>query len=155
MAIGGGAVMLSVSVVAAAVLFRLGRGLPEFRVQDLDIEDIENLTSAYTAVAKRLSAILALIGATIGLLIAAHFVKEAPGWVGSLVTSLGVFSVGFVVCRAMALVRGDLDLIGLQGTLMAKEARSSRVRERAQALDGAQKATPFKNPEGYGGLASR
>ena len=148
-------VMLALSVIAAAVLFRLGRGLPEFSVQELEIEDIRKLTGAYTVIAKRLGAILALIGLSIGLLISAHFFKEAPACVNSAIASLGAFSFGLVLCRTVALVKGDLDLIGLQSKLLVKDVRLSRVREQSDTLEDAQKRSPFKNPTGYGGLASQ
>lgn len=148
-------VILSLSVVGAAVLFRLGRGLPEFHVRDLDVEDIDSLTDAYSVVAQRLSGILAWIGVAIGLLIVAHFVKNGPEWLCSSLTSLGVYFVSFVVCRTVVLVKGDLDLVRLQGKLLVKEIEANRTREHMRVLEAAREASPFDSPEGYGGLASR
>ena len=147
-------VMVSLSVIAAAILFRLGRGLPGFSVDELNVEDIRKLTSAYTAVAKRLGTILVLVGLAIGSVIAAYFVGETPLWVRPAVTSLGMFSLALVICRAVALVRGDLDLIRLQAKLLVQDARSRRAREQAEEIEDAQRTRPFRNPPGFGGLAS-
>ena len=147
-------VMFLLSVIGAAVLFRLGRGLPEFSVRELEIEDICKLTDAYAAVAKRLGVILALIGVTIVLLISIHFVRELPAWVCSAVASLAVYLLGLVLCRAVLLVKGDLDLIRLQAQLLVRDVRLSRAREKSDVLDEAKKASPFKNPPGYGGPSS-
>ena len=94
------------------------------------------------------------MGLSIGSVIAAYFVGETPLWVRPAVTSLGMFSLALVICRAVALVRGDLDLIRLQAKLLVQDARSRRAREQAEEIEDARRTRPFRNPPDYGGLAS-
>lgn len=149
-----GHMMVCLTVVAAAVLFRLGRGLPEFHTRELATSELKRLTKAYTDVAKRLSVILALILLAIAIMMSAHFTCGAPLWVNPVLVFLGVYFVCLVLCRTVALVKGDLNLIRLQGRLLLEDVQLGRARQRAASLNESAEASPLKPSKGYGGLAS-
>ncbi len=123
-------------------------------VEELNVADIRKLTSAYTTVAKRLGVILAIIGVAIAFVIAAYFVGEKPEWVTSGIMSVGVFLLALVICRSVALVKGDLDLIRLQAKLLVQEAQLRKARKLSEDIDESQSTSPFRKPPGYGGLVS-
>ena len=148
-------VMLSLSIMAAAVLFRLGRGFPQFPTQELSPEDLGPLTSAYNEVTRRLALILGLTALAIASLALVSFSGGNSPWsFRPVLVSVSVFLCVLALGRAIALVKGDLSLVRLQGLLAEREARLRRARKDEQQLREADQSRPFKRPPDYGGLAS-
>ena len=58
-------ILVWLSTLAAAVLFRLGRGLPPFQTEELKLETISRLTQATQDVARRLSVLFYFVVGTL------------------------------------------------------------------------------------------
>lgn len=153
-------VATGLSILAAAVLFRLGRGLPPFAVGEVSLDRVRTLTRAYEKVSTRLAVILGIaLCALISLALARLGLAEREGqldpWpVGRELMAASVFLSALAIVRGVALIAGDLDLVRLQSSLVAEDARLRRAREEKEKIGEAVQTRPFKNPESYGGLAS-
>lgn len=153
------AVMICMSILAAAVLFRLGRGLPQLPVERLNTERVTTLTTAYVEVARRLAFILAFTTLALLTLAIARLAlterEELIDWpIAEELMAVSVFFSALALVRGIALVKGDVDLVRLQASLTKDEVVLRRAEESKSRLEGSQKNHPFKMPENYGGLAT-
>ncbi|MDE0179421.1 MAG: hypothetical protein OXP36_12610 [Gammaproteobacteria bacterium] len=146
------------SIFGAAILFRLGRGLPEFGPKDLSITEADRLAEMARNLAQRTAVMLVFV--TVALIVSV--VASTPGlvpcepgaYVGRIVTAIGVLLTSFAFIRTIHLVRGDIGLVRLQGDLMREAARRRLAREQAKKRRQAKSDKPLQQPSGYGGLAS-
>ena len=149
------AILLWFSILAAAVLFRLGRGLPPFETEELKMEKIQRLTEAYVRVAKRLSVLFYVIIAAIAFHVAGMLIfglSEAESSIHKYIVGLDSSLVAFVTCRAVMLVRGDVDLVALQSKLLNENAQKRRARAEVEVLAETASASPFEPDPDYGGI---
>ena len=156
--------MLVLSVLAGAVLFRLGRGIPAISIDHLEVEEAENLTRDYKVVSRRLAYVaavtaVALVGlATIGVVhryIAQNLPTDSGAVLAALATALLAFVIVFAFCRAVALVLGDLSSVAAQSDTIVNSVRRRRAREEEEALQKAERDKPFKKPTNYGDIVKR
>ena len=153
--------MTMLSIFAAAVLFRLGRGVSSVSVDGLAVEEAESLAIAYGKVARRLAAMagvtaLGLVGLA-GIGIVHRFISlNLPADVAEVVCKLPMALLAAVLaltlCRAVVLVRGDLSSVKIQGKSMVASVRRRHVEQTAAAIREAEKSQPFEMPSNYGEL---
>ena len=152
-------VMVCMSILAAAVLFRLGRGFPELPVEELSVERIQRLTVAYKEVARRLAFILAFtMLAILSLAVTRFALPDRPdltAWpICRELMTISVFFAVLAAIRGVWLVRGDVNLIRLQASLKEEEAVLRHARVTRKRLENAVREHPFERPKNYGGLAT-
>ena len=151
--------MIMLSILAAAVLFRLGRGVPSVSVDGLAIEEAESLAEAYVEVARRLAIVAAmtasgLLGlALIGVahrFFSLHLPPDIAEVCCKLLTALLAAILALTFCRAVVLVRGDLSSVRVQGKSMVASVRRRHIKQATTALMEAEKSQPFEAPSDYG-----
>lgn len=142
------------SILLGAVLFRLGRGLPPLAVERLDASEVQRVADAFKVVGDRLVWVFAITGLSIvGMLLTAPLLalgNESLAVRGA--ASATLFLSALSVERAIALVRGDRDLIRQQADLLKKDARKRDAGRTVDALDDAERRRPFATQKGYGEL---
>lgn len=153
--------LLVLSVLAGAVLFRLGRGLPSISIDHLEVDEARSLAETYRVVTRRLAYVagvtaLALIGlATVGILhrlIATYLPPDSGAVLAALVTAMLAALIAFAFCRAVDLVLGDLSSVTVQSESIVKGVQRRHAREQDEALDKAGRDEPFEEPSNYGDL---
>lgn len=147
-------VLTFLSILFGAVLFRLGRGLPQLTVDRLDPSEVQRIADAFKIVGDRLVWVFAITGSSIaGVLLTVPLLvfgnDSLP--VRAAATATLLLSA-LSVERAIALVRGDRDLIRLQAELLKKDARKRYVSTTVGVLDEAERRNPFTPTKGYGEL---
>ena len=149
------------SILAAAVLFRLGRGVPSVSVDGLAVEEAENLATAYEEVARRLAAVAALtaigiLGLALTGIVQRLFSLHLPADVAEvcckLFTACLAAILAWTFCRAVVLVRGDLSSVRVQGRSMVASVRRRHAEQESAALEDAETSSPFGTPPNYGEL---
>ena len=146
------------SIIAAAVLFRLGRGLPNFEVATLSAAEVRNLATAYRTVAQNTAWILVVLVLAIcwGLLPTVWCDLPLMSFTHSIsvFAFIGMWLTTLAAIRAVVLVRGDLSLIRLQAKLLEQQIKAQHVTTNKLRRDHGRKTKPMSTPPGYGGLAS-
>ena len=147
-------VLTFLSILLGAVLFRLGRGLPQLAVERLAASKVQRIANAFKVVGDRLVWVFAITALSILLLLAVEplltlgsdslFVRGA--------TAMTLLLSALSLERAIALVIGDRDLIRQQAQLLEVDARKRHAELSALALDEAERRKPISSQEGYGGL---
>ena len=151
--------MLVLSVLAAAVLFRLGRGFPPVAIEEMEIGEAKHLADTFKVVARRLAwvaavtavALLCLAGMEVGyklivLLCSPETVETCARAAGSMLA----FVIALAFCRAVMVVLGDLSAITVQSDYIVKSVQRRHARNAAAAHDEAERAKPFERPPNYG-----
>lgn len=153
--------MLVLSVLAAAVLFRLGRGFPPVSTDELEVDEARRLAETFRVVARRLAwvaavaavALFCLAGMEVGYkLLALLFSAETVEICAKAAGSILAFVIALAFCRAVMVVLGDLSATAVQSDNMVKSVQRRHARDAAAALDEAEKAQPFEKPSNYGGV---
>ena len=155
--------MLVLSILAGAVLFRLGRGMPTVDMDELEVVEVEELTSAFQIVTNRLVWIVKVTGVALVGLVGIDFIHKvveclllefsiSPTFAVQATTGLLAFVIALAFCRAVMLVRGDQDLVVVQSRNMVKVAQRRHARHGRSMLDEAEGEHPFQPPTGYGKL---
>ena len=149
------------AVMAGAVLFRLGRGLPPLEINYLGTQETADITLGMEEASKRLAymvlAITIAIAALAVLLILFDLVAEhappslAPA-ICRLLSAIVAIIILFVLLRGLALIKGDLSLIRLQGKLAREAVIRRHAQESDRALQQAAQDAPFVPPEDYGAI---
>lgn len=157
-------ILVWLSILAAAVLFRLGRGLPTFETEELNPETISRLTRATQGVARRLSFLFYIIIGTLVVHLAMVLIGGSAEDVGGSAEDvdflvlgfvfLDSFLVAFTLCRAVILVQGDVDLVALQSKLLKKNAQLRNARRHDNELKQATAESPYTPDPEYGRLHS-
>lgn len=148
--------MIALSVLVAAVLFRLGRGIPPIAVDYLEIDEAKILAKTFKTIARRLAVVAglstaALLGlAVIGVLHQAVDQLSMGMFCTKLLTAALAGIMAFAFCRAVMVVLGDLSSVALQSNNMVKCVQRRHARDKMAALDEAEKEQPFKAPPNYG-----
>ena len=144
------------SIVAAAVLFRLGRGLPAFEVAMLSASEVRRLSKAYCMAAQNTAVILFVLFLAIclGLIgtIWGETISACPSRLAQSFTFVGIGLNAFALTCTISLVRGDLLLIRLQAELLEQKIKREHTATNKARRERARKDTPVTTPSGYGGL---
>ena len=148
-------IMLVLSIMAGAVLFRLGRGVPYMEVGELSTTDIKKLAEAMKIISLRLSYVLAVTSISlIGLALIEVIHKITP--ITQASTALLAFFIVFSICRAVMLVMGDINFTVLQSEIMVKNAQRRSAKRNSAALtkemEKENERSPFHPPSNYGNL---
>lgn len=148
-------VLTFLSILLGAVLFRLGRGLPQLAVEQLDVQEVKSVADAFKEVTRRLMWVFSVTGITVLFLIAVEpLMTLMHGWpslrrgVIFVASSLSVFA--FV--RTIAVVLGDQDLVNLQADLMERDAQMRHTKQAAAELNKAEEEKPHAPSKDYGGF---
>ena len=146
------------SIIGAAVLFRLGRGLPNFEVASLSAAEVRRLATAYRIAARNTAAILVVLFlAVCSAVLPSVWDGKPPKEPGFLLPSLafiGIALTALVVVRTVELVRGDLSLIRLQAKLLEQNTKGQHTAANKARRERGRKDAPVSKPPGYGDLAS-
>lgn len=148
-------VLTFLSILLGAVLFRLGRGLPQLVVDELDVQEVKRIADAFKEVARRLMWVFGVTGITVLFLISAEpLVTFAHEWppLRRVVVFFASFLSTLAFVRAVYVVLGDKDLVDLQADLIKRDAQKRHARKAAAELDKAEQAKPFASSENYGGF---
>lgn len=146
------------SIIGAAVLFRLGRGLPNFEVSSLSAEEVRHLATAYRIAARNTAAILVLLFLAVCFAVLPTFLEgSSPKKLALLrpfLAFIGIALTVLVVVRTAELVRGDLSLIRLQAKLLEQNTQRQHLAANRARRERARKDTALSNPPGYGELTN-
>lgn len=154
------AVLSALSVLAAAVLVRLARGLPFTNADHFLPLEIDQVATAIAAIARSLRALiivllLAMAGVVCADLINAamkeNVTPEQATTVARLISSLLSLLSVYSFIRVVEVVQGDVDLVDLQGKIMREAVRRKAIKNFSES----QKALApmeYKGSESYGNL---
>ena len=149
--------MIVFSILVAAVLFRLGRGIPPVAVDYMEIGEAKILAKTFKTIARRLSIVAGVSTAALLGLAAIGSFHQAETFYAKVLAAALAGVMAFAFYRAVMVVLGDLSSIALQSENMVNCVRRRHVREQRRhardkiaALDEAEKDQPFKKPSNYG-----
>lgn len=142
--------MLVFSVMAGAVLFRLGRGVPSIDVGEIDVEDVKRLAYIYNTIASRLSWVMASNAIALAGLVLIEFIYKYFTSVAQWATAGLIFSIVFSAIRAIDLVRGDVDLTKFLSSVMIKNAQRRHARKQSASIEKVKRKDEFRPPDNYG-----
>lgn len=148
------------SVIAAAVMVRLARGLPFTNADHFEVDEIRQVTAAIKQIMRSLQALIVFVLAT---MIALTFVDRVQAlfdqyglpttsYIADHALSAGLgFAVVYVLMRIIQVVRGDYSLVELQSRFMirAVERKEAKKYDEARAA-AAQLEPPYQAPKGFG-----
>ena len=147
-------VLTFLSILLGAVLFRLGRGLPQLAVEELTLNEVQRLTDAFKVVGERLVWVFWVTVFAIFLLILIEplHTNFCDSWLVRVAFSMTAFSIALSLVRVVAVVQGDKDLIWQQAELVKHNARKRSVKREIEDLNEAQRKKPLTPSEGYGDI---
>ena len=147
--------MVVLAVMAAAVLFRLGRGFPSISIDELEIDEAQKLAAAFKVVARRLAFVAGVIavglfglaGMEVGYkLITVHLPSSVAEVCVKAAGAALAAVIAFAFSRAVVVVLGDLSAIAVQSENMVKSVQRRHARNSVAAVDEAEGDEPFKKP---------
>lgn len=145
----------ALSIVAAAVLVRLARGMPVTNPDHVRDEEIDEVVGAFTSLAQSLRTLFFVVLATIvcvGLaapvaVVIAELFPVSFDYGNRLGSSLVGVGVGYCLARMLQVAQSDVSITKLQARLL----RQAVARRQAKKFEtDAMQPTSFKQPEGYG-----
>ena len=151
--------LAALSVIAAATLVRLARGLPFTNPDHFEPGEVEKVVEAVTLLSRALRALLGVTLSVMVLVVLAAPLSAAIGraalqpWlIEGLLQGLSATVGGglaFALARIWQVVGSDLGLLEKQGQFMIRAVgRKQRQADEEQEKQG--DAPPFKTPSGYG-----
>ena len=147
-------ILTFLSILLGAVLFRLGRGLPQLTVERLRSSEVQRIGEAFEVVGDRLVWVFAVTGLAIlcliltePLLAFGHSSIPIRG-----ITWVSISLLALSLDRAIALVGGDRDLVRLQAGLLRRDTQKRDAEKSAAALNEAERQRPLSPHKGYGGI---
>ena len=147
--------MLVFSVMAGAVLFRLGRGVPSIDVGEIDVEDVKRLAHIYNKIAWRLSWVMASTAIALAGLALIEFVNSHFASLAQWATAGLIFFIVFSSIRMIELVRGDIDLTKCLSSVMIKNAQRRHAKKQSESIEEAKRKDDFQPPDNYGKVIDR
>ena len=163
-------IILVLSVLAAAVLFRLGRGIPPMNVEELELREVQVLAKEFRKVTRRLAIflliiVISLIGLSLAevvdeifLILFPEFSESVQKTIIRVSAAVLIFFIVLTFYRAFLVIRGDRNLASVQGEIMvcsAKRRQNRKVLNTANELKSSEKEQSFRNPSNYGKLIGR
>lgn len=146
--------LVVLSVISAAVLVRLARGLPFSNPDHFKLDELNRIAAAIHSNAQALRVLIFACWIAMGAIVGfawSHF-PYVPGWteVGEIVCS-GLIGglIGFVLARAMQVVESDISMIALQAQIMANVI-SRKNAETFEATLGAARKSDIAGSERFG-----
>lgn len=145
--------MLVLAVMAGAILFRLGRGIPPMDTDELHVHEIRQFTQVITAISIRLSMVMLVTGAAlVGLILidtAHEFSRFLPH---QIPTGILVFLITLAFCRAIIVVRGDVDFAKFQSDIIVKNAARRKNIQNIRDAQRIEKDESYQPSPHYGRL---
>lgn len=136
--IGAQPLIVFLSIMAAAVLVRLNRGMPSIDWRVVPPQDRKKLTQELFEISKEYAAVLAAQFATLLLLLGLTIAGPSRTWPDAVSTAaaflVGLIAgfVAFSVVRMGYVVWRDIDIVGLQKTILDKAADEDAVAEQVK-----------------------
>jgi hypothetical protein len=150
--------LVALSVVGAAVLVRLARGMPITNVEFFEVDEIRDLAAAVKKVMRSLRLLIVLTFSVMAGLavfepVSKLVIPSATNYgvdVVAIASAVLAAAMTYVFVRIIDVVRGDYDLVDLQAALMVRsvERRAAKKFEDRHVSD--QRSPKFQSPEGYG-----
>ncbi|MCA3739261.1 MAG: hypothetical protein IM673_14565 [Phenylobacterium sp.] len=154
--------MTALSVVAAAALVRLARGLPFTNPDHFEPDEVEQITAAVRQLARSLRMFLGVTLVTMAILAMAKPLGNLVGLVSGVLHAPEANLIGhrvlsgllggmfaYVAARMWQIVGSDLSLLDKQAEF-TERAVHRKSRKRDEEINDIPGATPFQTPEGYG-----
>lgn len=147
-------ILTFLSILLGAVLFRLGRGLPQLAVEELNLKEVERIADAFKVIGERLVWVFWVAAFAISLLILIDplYSKFCDTWFVRLASLITAFFIALSLVRVVAVVQGDKDLIWQQAELVKKNAKKRSAKKKIEDLNEARRGTPQSPSENYGGI---
>lgn len=145
----------ALSIIAAAVLVRLARGLPitnPDHVREGDVDDVANTFMSLVRSLRTLFCVALITMVVVGVAaplaeLISRFVPVSWDYGNRAGSALVGLFVGFTFSRMFQIAQSDVTIADLQARLL-KEAVARRGAKKFEA--DAMQATTFRQPEGYG-----
>lgn len=145
----------ALSIIAAAVLVRLARGVPVTNPDHIRAEEVDDVTGAFTSLIQSLRSLffvvlgaIVVVGAIspVAAFLAQQFsvTVDYGNRVGSGIVGL---NVGYCFARMLQVAQSDVSIAKLQARLI-REAVARREAKKFEAE--AMQPSSFRQPEGYG-----
>lgn len=148
-------VIPALSIIAAAVLVRLARGVPVTNADHLTSDDVDDVVGAFTRLSRSLRSLLAVV---LGAVVASGLASPVAAFIATYVATssdLGNRSgsavvglvVGYSFARIFQIAQSDVSIADLQARLLKKAVArkaSKKFEETGMAVSS------FKQPEDYG-----
>lgn len=150
--------LTALSVIAAAALVRLARGLPFTNPDYFEVDEVEQVTAGVKQLARSLRAFLIVVFGSMVLLVfvlplskevVALFVPLAAQWIDRGLSFAVGAVLAYVLTRIGQIIGSDLGLLDKQADFMVR-AVHRKARDKEEARAEALGTKPFKTPEGYG-----
>ena len=147
-------ILTFLSILLGAVLFRLGRGLPQLAVEELSLEEVQRIADAFKVIGERLVWVFWVTVCSISLLIFIEPLhsKFCETWFLRFAFSITVFVVALSLVRVLAVVQGDKDLIWQQAELVKRNAKKRAAKKKIEDLNEVRRSTPHSPSDNYGGI---
>lgn len=150
--------LTALSVIAAATLVRLARGLPFTNADQIDADQARQLTQAMRTLARSLRLLLAVVLGTmillvglspLGALAAKVLPHQVAGPIAIGLSGLTGAALAYTLARIWQIVGSDLSLLDQQSEILVRAVdRKNRTKdEEREKLAG---IVPYETPEGYG-----
>lgn len=145
----------ALSIVAAAVLVRMARGLPVTNPDHVRPDDVDKVADAFTSLVRKLRTLFCVVLITIVAVGIASPLSArladlwaAPwDWGNRAGSSFVAMFVGFAFARMVQVAQSDVSITDLQARLL-KEAVARKVAKSFE--EESMQPSTFKTPEGYG-----
>lgn len=128
--------IVAISIMAAALLVRLNRGMPTLDWQSLEVADRKILTQRVVELSREYMAVLALQLFTLIFMLVLILVKEKTfyGWVSGPSIVLGALGalIGLCLSRMAYIVWRDTDIVKLQKKLIDDSADRQAIEKASQ-----------------------
>ncbi len=151
--------LAALSVIAAATLVRLARGMPFTNPDQFEAEEVEKVVAAVKQLSRSLRALLGVTLLAMVLLVVVPALTDSlarlrptPPWLpfvkAVLSASVGA-TLAFAMARLWQIVGSDLSLLDRQGSILIR-AVHRKERKKDEDKDQKSEVPGFKTPEGYG-----
>lgn len=128
--------IVAISIMAAALLVRLNRGMPTLDWQSLEASERKVLTQRVLELSREYMSVLALQLVTLLILLTLSMVKQKTfyGWSGGPVVILGALGalIGLCISRMGYIVWRDTDIVRLQKKLIDDSADRQAIEKASQ-----------------------
>lgn len=148
----------ALSVVAAAALVRLARGMPFTAASHYEPDEIDKITKAVMQLARSLRAFLAITVISMVTLIAisplTEFAARVPNtafvWLGGRCLSAAIGGLlAYVAVRLFQIVGSDISLLSEQSKFIVRAVHREAEKNALEKLPN-EISSEFRTPEGYG-----
>lgn len=150
-------IVTALSVIAAATLVRLARGLPFANPDHFEPDEVDKVIGAVKQLARALRLLLGFTLATMFLVIVASSLVSGLAkvphlnspYVEKAVSAITAAMLSYVVVRIWQVVGSDISLLDEQARFLSRAVHRKQGKKFEEQVEGSN-IPPFKTPEGYG-----